>query len=73
MYDTMSSKRTDNFTSSFLRMPLFPLFLPHHLAGTSGTLLSRNGESEYRCLVPDLGGKVILFSPLSMMFTVDLT
>ena len=43
------------------------------MARTSSTTLSRNGESEHSCFVPDLRGKVFNFSPLSMMLAVGLS
>ena len=34
--------------------------------------MNKSGKSGYPCLVPDLGGKAVSFSPLSMVFAVDL-
>ena len=37
---------------------------------TSNIMLDRSGESQQRCLVPDLSGKAFSFLPLSMMLAV---
>ena len=42
-------------------------------ARTSKTMLSISGESEHPCLVPDLRGNAISFSPLRVMFAVVLS
>ena len=42
-------------------------------SGTSKTMLNKNGESEYPCLVPDFKGNAFSFSPLSMILTVGLS
>ena len=40
------------------------------VARTSGTMLNKSGESGYLCLVPDLRGRALSFSPLNTMLTV---
>lgn len=40
------------------------------LAGTSSTVLDRNGESGYSCLVLDLRGKALSLSPLNAVLAV---
>ena len=37
------------------------------MARTFNTVLNRSGESEHPCLFPDVRGKTLSFSPLSMM------
>ena len=36
-------------------------------------MLNRSGESEYPCLLPDLRGNVLSFSPLTLMLAVHLS
>ena len=40
---------------------------------TSKTMLNNSGESGHPCLVPDLRGKAVNFSPLRIMFAVSLS
>ena len=42
------------------------------VAKTSSTVLKKSGEKGNPCLVPDLREKALSFSPLSMMFAVDI-
>ena len=74
MYSIMSSANSESFTS------YFPVWIPFHsfpsliaLARTSKTLLNNSGESGLPCLVPDLRGNAFSFSPLRIMFAVDLS
>ena len=46
------------------------IFLPVVLAGTSGYIFDSDFEGGHPSLVPDVRGKALLFSPLSVMFTV---
>ena len=43
------------------------------VAGISTTTLNKSGESGYPCLVPDLSGEALSFSPLRMMLAVGLS
>ena len=43
------------------------------MARTSNTMLNRSGERGLPCLVPDLSGKALSFSPMSMMLAVGLS
>ena len=43
------------------------------MARTSKTILSKSGKSGHPCLVPDLGGNYVCFSPLRMMFAMGLS
>ena len=42
------------------------------VATTSKTMLSNSGESGHPCLAPDFRGNAFSFSPLRIMFAVDL-
>ena len=70
----MSSAKRENFTSNFIIWMNFLSFsCLIALARIFRTMLTRNGAIHYLCLVPDLGGKVISFSLLSMMLAVNLS
>ena len=43
------------------------------MAKTSKTMLNSSGESGHPCLVPDFRGNAFNFSPLRIMFAVDLS
>ena len=43
------------------------------IARTSKTVLNNSGRNGYPCLVPDLRRNAFSFSPLRIMFAVDLS
>ena len=43
------------------------------VARTSNTMLNRNGESRYACLVPYVCGKALKFCPLNKVLDVGLS
>lgn len=46
-------------------------FLPYCISKASIMILERSGERRYPCLVPDLSGKALHFSPLGTIWAVD--
>lgn len=46
---------------------MYSIFHLTALGRTSSTILKRTGERAPPCLVPDISGKVLSFSPLSIM------
>ena len=74
MYCIMSPANRENFTSSFpIRIPFITLPSLIAVARTSRTMLTNSGKSGHPCLVPDLRGNAFSFSPLRIMFAVDLS
>ena len=70
----MSSANSDSFTSSFpICIPSISFSSLIAMSGTSKTMLNESGESGQPFLLPDLGGKVYSFLPLSMMLAVGLS
>ena len=51
-------------------MPLISLCCLIAEAKTSNTMLNNSGESGHPCLVPDLRGKAVSFSPLRMILAL---
>ena len=70
IYSIVLSANSESFTSSFLMNAFIYFCCLIAVARTSRTLLNRSGEHEHPCLVPDLRGKALSFSPLRMILAV---
>ena len=73
MYSIMSSANSESFTSFPIWIPFISFYSVIAIAKTSRTMLNNSGECGPPCLVPDLRGNAFSFSPLKIMFAVDLS
>ena len=73
MYSIMLSANSKSFIPCFSIWIFFYFSSLIAIARTSKTILNNSGESGQPCLVPGVRGNAVSFSPLRMMFEVDLS
>ena len=74
IYKIKTLANSDSFSPSFpICIPFISFSSLMAVARNSKTMLNNSGESGHPCLVPDLRGNALSFSPLRMMFAVGFS
>ena len=73
MYNTMSSANSGSLTFYPIWIPFTSSSFLIAISRSSKTMLNRSGKSGHPCLVRDLRGKTLSFSPLSIMLAIGLS
>lgn len=73
MYIVRLSVNSDSLTSLSIWMPLISFSCLIAVARTSSTMLNKSSKSGHPCLIPDLRGKALIFSPLKIMLAVGFS
>ena len=73
MYSIMSSATSESFTYFLIWIPFISFSSLIAELRTYRTMLNNSGESGHPCLLPDLRGNALRFSPLRIMFAVGLS
>ena len=70
----MLCAKSESFASSFPTwIPFIYISSIIDVVRTSKIMLNYSGESGHSCLIPELGENAFNFSPLSIIFAVDLS
>ena len=69
----VSSANDESFTSFTIWIPFISFSSLIAVARISKTMLNNSSENGHPCLTPDLRGNAFSFSPLRIIFAVDLS
>ena len=74
IYSIMPSANSEALTSSFpIWIPFISFSSLMAVGRTSRTMFHKSSKSGHPCLVPDLSGNALSFSPLRIMFAIGIS